>query len=749
MLLPDFKRILTAFADNEADLDISKGVLIVQVRDELIEAKLLQQGGELIIDEQGQRLTAVNWLVNRVARVSLLADRILSYVPEAPGFVTPSGRLLDQPDFSRGSEDSAHQDAEQCGLEVLGRRPAGTTSVLYLTSDAGEGKTTLINHMARMQANAFKSKRSDWLLVPIPLGGRTFLRFDDVVVAALVNRLRFQLLYYDAFIELVRLGVLVPAFDGFEEMMIASSSGEAISALANLVRSLKSSGTALVAARKAYFDYQSFKSQARLFDSVGTDSVAFARLSLDRWNEDQFITYGHNRGLSDPKATYDDVSKRLSKEHPLLTRAVLVRRLVDVATQSSTLDGLLDQIGNAPQHYFFQFVSALIEREAQEKWLDLSGDMHQQLLTVEEHHELLSMVAQEMWVSSTDALKPDVLAAIAEVFAELHGKTPTVARQVRERLKQHSLLVSSGAASGSLAFDHDDFRSFYLGEAVGRALNRQQLNEVRPLLNSGLLPKAAVDEAVLHAKRMTTNIAEALTTIQQLATSESAASVVRENCGGIALGLSDGVPGVTLNGMSFPEDSLRSRTFTKLTVVNSHFQGSSLAGTRLTDCIFRACRFERIELHQDSRISATLEECHVAMLVRADRDEHYFDPSQIRRLLREAGFMLTLPANQTESPQQADPDSELRLVERVMRIFLRATQVNEAVIRVKLGVAAADFIDNVLPRLLRAGMFEEIPYLGSGHQRRFKLRIQMQTFESALSNCRGSFNAFLELISKT
>jgi hypothetical protein len=67
MLLDDFKRVLTAFADNEADLDISKGTLLVEVRDELIEAKLYQQGGQLVVDEEGQRLPAYNWLVNRIA----------------------------------------------------------------------------------------------------------------------------------------------------------------------------------------------------------------------------------------------------------------------------------------------------------------------------------------------------------------------------------------------------------------------------------------------------------------------------------------------------------------------------------------------------------------------------------------------------------------------------------------------------------------------------------------------------------
>src|SRR5687768_7666657 len=85
MHILDFKRILTTFADSDADLDIAKGTMLAQVRDEVIVAKLYQQEGELIVEEDDQRLPARKWLVNRIARLPLLADRILSYVPETQG----------------------------------------------------------------------------------------------------------------------------------------------------------------------------------------------------------------------------------------------------------------------------------------------------------------------------------------------------------------------------------------------------------------------------------------------------------------------------------------------------------------------------------------------------------------------------------------------------------------------------------------------------------------------------------------
>jgi len=192
MLIEDFYKIITTFADNTSDIDLSKGTLTIQIRDEIIQASITQRGGDLLVNEENQLTPAATWIINRIARIPLLADRIISYISPPEYFVTPSASFLDQPDFSESNNSQNQNDASACALKVLGRRPAGTTSVLYLTSDAGEGKTTIINHLAYKQALDYKAKQTDWLLLPIPLGGRTFLRFDDVVIAAIVNRLRFQ-----------------------------------------------------------------------------------------------------------------------------------------------------------------------------------------------------------------------------------------------------------------------------------------------------------------------------------------------------------------------------------------------------------------------------------------------------------------------------------------------------------------------------------------------------------------------------
>lgn len=748
MQFEEFKRIVTCFADSVDDIDASRGELLVQIRDETITARLHQRPDGLIVEEDGERQRATAWIVNRIARLPLLADRICSYVSPPPHFVRPSGRLLDQPDRESSDKDSFREDVGETLSETLDRRPAGTTSVVYLTSDAGEGKTSLIDHLAVERAKAYKARRSDWLLVPIPLGGRTFLRFDDVVVSALVNRLRFQLLYYDAFLELVRLGVLVPAFDGFEEMIVAASSGEAVSALGNLIGKLRSAGTLLVAARKAYFDYPSFRSQATLFDAIGTSgNVAFGRVSLNRWKRDTFIRYAGARGVRAPEEIFDAVSKRLDEQHPLLTRAVLVRRLVDVAGEDADITGLLARIGDDPQDYFQEFVDGLVRREADRKWLDTTGDPPRALLTTEEHHELLAMVAHEMWLSATDELKMDVVGLLVEMFAE--DKSPSVARQIGERIKQHALLVRNGSGRTALAFDHEDFRLFYFGRALGGILAAGDLGEMRSVLEKAGLPTSAVAEAVGVLRRRGGNRKKQLVLLQRLADGEMPASFVRENCGALTLALLHDVDGpYAVRNMSFPADALRGRRLRNVTVTGSYFHATGLAETELCGCKFENCDFERLEMDGSEKISHSSfdDRCSVGSVVRLDAGDQIarFGPDAIAGELRRAGLEIELATSREAAAPEEHPDDDMRVVQRFLRAFLRSNALNESTIRQRLGVNASRFLKSLLPELLQAGVVREVPYQGHGTQRRMKLAAPMARIEEALSAAGGRFDDFVQ-----
>lgn len=230
MQITDFKTIATTFADPGSEMlfeGSKEGTKVVlAVNGDLIEANITSISGDIYVDEGSGREPASKWIINRLARLPLLATRLRESVAPTDFFVSPSASLLQTLEKAPEENAIATSDALNATLNTINDRSPLETMILYITSDAGEGKTSLINELARAQARRFSENHSDWLLVPIPLGGRHFLRFDDITVGALQNRYRFPFLYYNSFLALVKMGVIVPAFDGFEEMFVESGSGE-------------------------------------------------------------------------------------------------------------------------------------------------------------------------------------------------------------------------------------------------------------------------------------------------------------------------------------------------------------------------------------------------------------------------------------------------------------------------------------------------------------------------------------------
>jgi hypothetical protein len=755
MELPEFKRILTSFADEPADVDLGQGRVTAYIRNEVIDVELSYSSDDvrsLYVTENDQRFHARSWILHRVAMLPQLADRLIASTTAKLEkiFIPPAGYLSQ--DIARAPAPSSdiRVDDAVAELEKIADLPIpGATSVIYLTSDAGEGKTTVINKAAQDQAINFKAKRTSSLIVPIPLSGKAFLTFDDAVVAALVNRHRFGFWYFDAFIELVKLGAIVPAFDGYEEMLVVGSKGEAISALGHLVQALDSSGTILVAARKALFEYLNFKTQAKLHDAVGDRAAVFGRLELERWDRRRFIAYGTARGAIAPEEVFATVQARLGPAHPLLTRAVMVRRLFEVIGARKTADELMELFGRDPQDYFFTFVEAIVNREANEKWLfNVSGDIMEPLLTLQEHHRLLSQIATEMWRSSSLSLRPDVLDLIVELFAESEGKGPAAIRQVKERIKQHSLLIVEATRTQALSFDHEDFQNFYLGEGLGELLHSRKTSELQSFLAINSLPSSTIEQAVQHLLRRKSVLDGCLGDLKRLNQAESGFSFCRENCSAIALRITECLPArsdsTVLEKMFFSTNCLEGRSLRHVVFQSCHFQPTTIARSNLEDVTFRDCEFELLELGGDNSLSGCkFVSCRVDSVLLPQDGEQTYDPQAINSYMLHAGAATDHAADSAIS-SQGGSDEETKLLGRFLRIFSRSTHVDEDVLKLRLGKGFASvFMERVLPRLLSEGLLTEVTWKGQGVQRRYRLAMPLSTVVEALEASRGSFEQFL------
>lgn len=750
MTLDEFQQVLTTFADRPADIDLDRDKLLVAIRDEMVEADLSVHAGDLFVAEQGIKMRAPRWIAERVARMPLLADRILSQIPPDPFFIDPAGKLTDRLD--RSPHDDQELDVVDVTTRLLGlldEQPAGTATGLYLTSDAGEGKTTLIRHLSHIQAKKYKEKKSDWLLVPISLGGRTLLRFDDVITGTLTNTLRFPFLYYEAFVTLVKLGFVVPALDGFEEMFVESPAGDARSALGSLMNMLDSSGRALIAARRAYFEYKNLHASAPLYESFGDRSVEFVRLALQRWDQQRFILYAKKRGIKDSAALFDDVAERLGPSHPVLTRAVLVDRLIEAASNGDVHNNFIDAVDAHTEDYFRSFVRAIITRESY-KWVDKASDPPHPLLSVDQHHELLAQIALEMWRNETALLNAEVIDLVAEIYAESKHMEPATIMQTIERVKQHALIATT---SGKFRFDHDQFYDFFLGVGIASQVVAADKAGISSSLRVARLPDLAVSTAV-RCVLQDGNLMSAIASLNTACSDHSYAPFVRENSGSMAVQLlhmdprNDLADMVSVCRMTFLVDSLGPRELRNVEFHECYFHRTDLANSLLHNCLFERCNFEQIDVSIRPDVKNTkMYNCSCHSVIMSD-ERTVFKPEVIAALLASVGFEINepgLPAVASESAAaEMVKEERIAITERMCRTFQRSTRVNEDTLLQRLGGQASLFFDDVLPSLRQRGVVIEVPYQGKGRQRRYRLGVPLREVVESIDRSDGKFTRFLE-----
>jgi len=756
MQFDNFERIVTTFADEDGGVVIENGKLLMSIRGRDVEADIQEDGDGIRVVHDDSDWRAEEWVRSNLARLDIMADRIIKYVNPPDHYVSPSGKLLDWE--NNFSDEDTFSDSTQELRQRLAIRAAGTTSVYFLTSNAGEGKTSLIEKISVDQAKEFKKKKTKTLILPIPLGGRSFLRFDDAVIALLSNLLRFQFLYYDSFLELVKMGAIIPAFDGYEEMLSESESGEAVTAVTQLIEQLSSTGTLLVAARKAYFD-SSLRFESRFVDSVRSEhKVEIHHFTLDRWNRKVFMEYAHKRNISAADQLYDQVKTRLDKDdHPVLTRAVLVRRLLDVAEEENDdqMDAFLERLYKSQANYFYDFVEKIVDREKQ-KWINRSGTDHSPLLSSEEHHELLSLIAAEMWINSVDTLKFDLVRLVVELFVDENNKRPSVARQICNRINDHALLrldsPSGAQRSGHLRFDHEDFQDFYLGQALARTLMKDDSSTARLILDAHSIAPPVIKESARFLKDSHTQpeaIDRLLNDLKDLLIGKWHISYIYENCSALMLELCNDLnKPFQMKGLNFPSNSLQKRKLKDLTVSNSFFNVTSIGESEFKNCMFDECRFAELSIDGLKNLDNTIfKNCTFdSVVIGTDSEEGpraFFDHYKIFSILRSRGFQIHSTSQEDAHSSEnglVDMDNDMKLMMRFIRMYNRATTIPESEIRKRIGKQSGHFFKNILPKLEKVRFIHAV----EKSSKKFRLLISISDIYRLIEKSDSTFHQFIE-----
>jgi hypothetical protein len=163
----------------------------------------------------------------------------------------------------------------------------------------------------------------------------------------------------------------------------------------------------------------------------------------------------------------------------------------------------------------------------------------------------------------------------------------------------------------------------------------------------------------------------------------------------------------------------------------------------LADVTFEDCEFERLEISADANLKGCrFIRCQVNSLLVHPGDQQIFDPVSILKLLERWGA--TVVSEEQIASEPVRSDELIVLFERFLRTFLRRTHVDDTIIKLKLGNQnASTFVSKILPKVISAGIIEEVPWRGGGVRKRYKLVKPLAELDGALERSRGDFDKFL------
>jgi hypothetical protein len=740
----NFVEILSSFSIS--DPIMRKDQFIIELpTGEIIEGKysISDDGNLEKITENDVDAVPEIWIAERLGRLTSLARAIKNCLSDTKPFVSPLGKY--SLNWSMGGINTGDESVCEKLLEICNTKNIWETHVLYLTSNAGEGKTTVLEKISTLQAERFQLGKGR-LILPIPLAGKPFIRFEDIVIGTLVNRYKFSGYLYSSFITLIKMGFIIPAFDGFEEMFIESPTGEAISAMAEFIKDLKGSGLVLIAARTAYSESQNLTTQGKLYDSLSKFPVVFSTIKIDRWRKDEFIKYGEERAYTteEIEQLYAKLGSVFPFDHPILTRAVLINKLFDSFTENGNIDDYLKIASSNYLDFYNQFLRKIIEREAS-KWLQKLKNESIPVLSIDQHYKLLSFIAKEMWSSKSETVKEDFLEMLADLFSETEKLNAEAAWQVKKRIKDHAVIHLSNKVGKTYEFDHQDFYQYFLGYSIYLDIKGKNIKEVFDIARRGRLSKNSIEA---FAFSVINDGIECVDEIIACINMEQKTSFARENMYLMCILLFQNterqlpIAYTVFESEPFDQFDLYNIIFKDCILTNIH--SSNIKG-RLEFINTKIIKFN-IDDNEKKEIIIN-NETEINSLYVLDEDFMEYSPSIIKEKMSNKINTIFITDGVAQVFIERRSDEKLMIIEKVIRMFFNRIEVNEEHIRQKLSFKATQFFDDILPDIVDI-IFEEVGYHGSGSQKRFRIICKLEKIQKAFELCNGDYSVFLDSLSK-
>ncbi len=587
-----------------------------------------------------------------------LARNTLGAVAAVPGYVKPRASF---------GEAIGGVNADE-GLELLAKRPDPRTKLIFVTADAGVGKTTLLTEVVRRKAREYALARNDAFWLYVNAQGSRLAKMEQALAAALDDvRAPFP---YHAAAALVRAEAMVLVIDGFDELISAPGTyDDAYSSLATFLASLNGRGTIVATARSAYYE-QEFLSRIGTIPGLDSEAWSLTRVDLHEWNENERVAFLKGFASTRPQLERDadgfadsvlSVFKGSNAEG-LAAKPFFLSRVATFEAEGTGLESgptLLDQL-----------VNTYLARESKGKLLATHGPV----LSEAQFATFYEETANEMWRQETRELSGASFRELVDVVSQLLELHDEARKLVIDRLP-NSAMLHSGSAAGSVAFQHEIFFSYFLARPIVMSFGMDDPFMIATSLRKGRLPHEAGDIAGRTLAARSANVLKVVS--QAVSTVSIGADQIRQNAGTIIAGmLRSGLPrGSQIIGADFVDADLTRVRCDELEFVDCTFRGADLRDAVFIDCAASQTTFEAVVIDTRTRLGIRGPAVtDFRGLVTHGADGHamsIYDPVEIHRLLA----VVQLPSSEGAVKSRNVPELVKELVSRFARVFDHANIV--------------------------------------------------------------------------
>ena len=711
---------IATFADDVDEIVYeSDGTILFERIGQLFKLKLIQKGEGIAISFDGKEYSYKEFLAKELAHLEHFAKKIQQKddADEELTYVDPDALLVKVNGTKK--EKALEVLCDECDQPAwLGAR------VVFVTADAGHGKSFLLRQFQRDQVRKYLANESDYIFWHIDLHGRELVRLNEAIMCEL-GELRITGLYYNSIITLIKNGLIILAIDGFDELAAEKGGDVALGSLTNLVTELGGDGILVAASRRTFFNTQDYIQRAGLMNQKVSADCEFDEIRLQNWQEKQCIEYlnvYYSNGLQE----FNSLKSlfRSSSSHPLLERPFLFTKIVSFAySDNKTPFEFVSHGGVSDMDSINNIIGAFVRREVN-KWSTTEKDTGKPYLNYEQHMRLLSVVANEMWEEQRDSLSIDTIAFILTILFDEWNTDVALRPRITKMAESHALLPISNAGDRFRRFDHEEFRNYFLALALERivkdCIKNDNFSPVYSFLKIAQLPDTVSQYFVLQLTKEESRIA--LKGLMKVSEDELKATYALPNIGTLVPFILDQIQPaevitignkLVFSSLVFENKTIKNVTFNNCTFINISFSNTQMENVMFDSCSFTDIRFNNINCNNSFFNVIIAENCNVSKVtINVSEDDSYseYSPHNIDNLLLMQNIRRSV--TETNDRPKKNINSEYRKsVKRILNKFLISAYLYERNIKedpIYNSRKRDVILEKIIPQLIKFDIIEKV-----------------------------------------